>query len=203
MTDIFRITGGVFSANTYILTDGGEKCFTVDCCDYSLIVGFLKEHGLRCEAVLLTHAHFDHCGEAALLQRDGAKIYLHKADVPLIKGDGNLGAAMGQPFIPFEPDVVFKDGDKFEICSHLIEVVHTPGHTPGGVCFIVDDEIIFSGDTLFKLCVGRTDFPGGDGKELRRSIRDRLFTLGKNYKVYPGHDMPTSLDFEKENNPYV
>lgn len=203
MTDIFRITGGAFSANTYILTDGGEKCFAVDCCDYSLIGGFLKEHGFRCEAVLLTHAHFDHCGEAALLQRDGAKIYLHKADVPLVKGDGNLGAAMGQPFIPFEPDVVFEDGDKFEICSHIIEVVHTPGHTPGGVCFIVDDEIIFSGDTLFKLCVGRTDFPGGDGKELRRSIRDKLFTLGKNYKVYPGHDMPTSLDFEKENNPYV
>ncbi len=203
MNDIFRITGGAFSANTYILTDGDKNCIAVDCCDYALVSGFLKEHGLKCEAVLLTHAHFDHCGEAALMQRDGAKIYLHKADVPLVKGDGNLGKAMGQPFIRFEPDVVFEDGDKFDICAHEIEVVHTPGHTPGGVCYIVDDEIIFSGDTLFKLCVGRTDFSYGNGKELRRSIKEKLFTLRKDYKVYPGHDMPTSLMFERENNPYV
>ncbi len=203
MNDIFRITGGAFSANTYILTDKDRNCIAVDCCDYALVSGFLKEHGLKCEAVLLTHAHFDHCGEAALMQRDGAKIYLHKADVPLVAGDGNLGKAMGQPFIPFEPDVVFEDGDKFEICAHEIEVLHTPGHTPGGVCYIVDDEIIFSGDTLFKLCVGRTDFSYGDGRELRRSIKEKLFTLVKDYKVYPGHDMPTSLVFERENNPYV
>ncbi|MCI9031112.1 MAG: MBL fold metallo-hydrolase [Clostridia bacterium] len=203
MKDIYRITGGAYSANTYILTDGGEDCFVVDCCDYALISDFLKTHGLKCKAVLLTHAHFDHCGEAELLQRDGAEIYIHEADVPLVKGEGNLGAAMGQPFIPFEPDIIVKDGDRFEICGHKIAIVHTPGHTPGGVCYIVDAEILFSGDTLFKLCIGRTDFPCGNGAELRRSIKEKLFTLGKDYKVYPGHDMPTSIFFDKENNPYV
>ena len=203
MTDIYKVTAGAFAANTYVITCSNGDCIAVDCCDHEKVSKFLREKNLNCRLLLLTHAHFDHCGEAALLQRDGAKVYIHEDDFPLVNSDGNLAAAMGQKFVPFVPDVKVKDGEELELFGHVIRVIHTPGHTPGGACYLFDDEVIFSGDTLFRLSVGRTDFPCGDFAALRTSVREKLFTLPKDYKVYPGHGMPTSIAFERDNNRYV
>lgn len=201
--DITRLTTGRVSSNTYIVTDNDRDCIIIDCDDGLKIKNFLESKGLLCKALLLTHAHFDHCNGAACLQKNGAKVYLHEADRPLLKSGGNLAAAMGQKFNEFIPDVSVNDGDTFNVCGFDVKVIHTPGHTVGSVCYIINDEVIFSGDTLFYLSVGRTDFPTGNQAQLSSSIKDKLFVLDKDYKIYPGHDRPTHLFFERENNFYV
>lgn len=203
MKNVYRISGGPLFSNSYILTENNSDCIVVDCCDGDKILRFLHDNGLKCRAVFLTHAHFDHCMNVSELAKEGAEIYMHEADIPLIHSSDNLAETMGADFKPFDVDVKVADGDIYSLCSMTVKVIHTPGHTRGGVCYLVDDEIIFSGDTLFRMSVGRTDFPGGNARELAGSVKEKLFTLQKNYSVYPGHDEATNIFFERENNRYV
>ncbi len=110
-----------------------------------------------------------------------------------------VGDASG---LRFTPDVTVRDGDVIEINGHNFEVISTPGHTPHGVCFVTDGEKIFTGDTLFRLSIGRTDFTLGNKPELIKTVK-MLFALDGDYEVFPGHGEPTTLDYERKNNPYV
>jgi beta-lactamase domain protein len=199
---IIRQTAGIAATNSYILCSENGGCAVVDPGDdASGLKKIINDNGWKCTAVLLTHAHFDHAGSCFEFQSMGAKIYMHAADMQLIETDKNLAPLFGKKFQRFVLDVVIDDGDEIEILNEKITVLHTPGHTAGSVCYVVEN-VIFSGDTLFRLSVGRTDFPTGSMKELNTSVK-RLLALPGNYTVYPGHGEITNLDFERANNPYA
>lgn len=199
---IKRIEIGALGVNTYFLTENGCDCIVVDPGDdEQSIQQFLSENGLKAQAVLLTHAHFDHSNGVKFLQEKGATVYMHRGDVRMLNSHENLAVYCGRQFNAFSVDVFVEDGKSYQICGIDFTVMHTPGHSEGSVCYILSDAII-SGDTLFYLSVGRTDFPGGSVAKLRASLQ-KLFALKKDYEVYPGHGQSTSLYFEKENNPYA
>lgn len=202
MNRIYKVVGGALQTNSYVVTANDKDCIIIDCCDAEKLSEYLKDNNLICRAVLLTHVHFDHCGDAALLQNGGAKIYVHENDVALIDGRGNLAESMGFKFISFRPDVIVRDGDIIDLYGIKIKVIHTPGHTGGSVCYL-SENTLFSGDTLFRESVGRTDFLTGSREQLSKSIREKLFALKDDCDVLPGHGEPTRLFFERSNNVYV
>lgn len=188
--------------DTYLVTNGREA-FVVDPGDGAdMLTAAAEAEGAKIGWVLLTHAHFDHIGAAAELQRGGALIVMHRDDVPLVGSFKNLAFYAGKKVEHFTPDVTVSGGETLDVAGIAVKVMHTPGHTAGGVCYIAED-CIFSGDTLFELSYGRTDFPTGSFKELKNSIVNKLFALKGDYKVFPGHGAPTTLQFEREHNPVL
>ena len=159
---------------------------------------------IKIKAVLLTHGHFDHCGAAYYFQKLGAKVYIHRNDAEKIKSaKGSLAENFGLPYTPVVADVLLDDGDELNIADYNINVIHTPGHTSGGVCYVIEN-YIFTGDTIFLNSVGRTDLgEDGDHYELLASIMNKLFTLEKDYVLLPGHEENTTLSHEKLTNPYL
>ncbi len=194
---------GPISVNTYIVYDDESKQgFVVDPGgSFKRLAADSEALGLNLCAVLLTHGHFDHIGAAKAFQDAGVRVYIHEADESMLHTGGNLGSMMGLTLQPFRADELLRGGETLNICGMEIKVIHTPGHTEGGVCYILEDKL-FSGDTLFRLTVGRTDFPGGSSSELRASVQ-RLFALPGDMQVYPGHEEPTTLDFERKHNPLI
>ena len=200
MITFYHIVTGNLEVNSYLLTKDGENAILIDCGDdYNKIIEAKKELGLKVRAVLLTHAHFDHSGSAKRLQDDGVKIYISEKDAPKLKNSDNLAFHFGIKFNELEPDYIFSDGDVLNLYGIEIKVVSTPGHTDGSVCFIIEDKI-FSGDTLFKLSFGRTDFPTGNIKHLVSSIK-KLFKCYGGFLVFAGHGESTNIDYEKKFNP--
>lgn len=188
--------------DTYLVLNGA-RAFVVDPgADADKIAAAAKNAGAVIENVLLTHAHFDHIGAAAELQRRGALIVMHRDDVPLVASFKNLAFYTGKTVDKFVPDVTISGGETLDVAGISVKVIHTPGHTAGGVCYVAEDSI-FSGDTLFELSYGRTDFPTGSFKDLKNSLINKLFALKGDYKVYPGHGNPTTLAFEREHNPIL
>lgn len=164
---------------------------------------FLLENNTRERMILLTHAHFDHIGGAEALRREtGVGIGIGSMDAPALADTGiNLSDQFHAHIAPFEADRLFESNEKFSIGDLDISVIFTPGHTVGGVSYLIGD-CLFSGDTLFCGSVGRTDFPGGDIKALKKSVH-RLAALGNDIKVYPGHGDFTLMSLEKENNMFL
>lgn len=197
------IETGSCETDTYMIIEGNDA-IVIDPDDYELINLLLSQQGATAKYVLITHGHFDHIGGVARFAANGAKVYISKIDYDMfIKPDNNVNTEFfGKSVEPFVADVLVGDGDKFRLCNHDFTVIATPGHTPGGVCYIMDDNCIFAGDTLFRLSVGRTDFPLCSHSDLMKSIK-KLFALNGNYAVCPGHGGRTTLDFERKNNPYV
>lgn len=200
---LYHLCSGPLRVNTYFLVneytrdaviiDGGEN--------YKLIKETEKKYGFKIKALLLTHAHFDHAGNAKKLQDDGVKVFISLKDAPKLNNDENLGSDFGRVFDKLTPDYTFTDGDYISACGIKIKALLTPGHTDGSATFIVDD-MMFTGDTLFLESVGRTDFKTGDRDALIKSVK-RLFALDKDYKVYPGHEEFTTLSHERQFNTFI
>lgn len=202
---LFSYPCGPVSANMYFVGRDGEKTVAViDPADDRLAVAILREHGWTLSDILVTHRHFDHLsGVAGLKKATGAKIYISETDAAGLKSNlQSLSMMVGIKLEPTEPDVLLHDGDTFEAAGLAFRVLETPGHTAGGISFVCDGErCVFSGDTLFAGSYGRCDLPTGDFAALSLSIRNVLFALPDDYRVYPGHEDPTTIAQEKKSNP--
>lgn len=196
---VFCVPAGPLRANSYLLTADGKEAVLIDCGGAEPLAA-AQARGLRIGFVLLTHGHFDHIGGCAALQRAGAKVGCAEGERALLNSADNLASLAGVPTEPFTPDLTFRGGDELDLCGLHIRVIATPGHTPGGVCFACGNSL-FTGDTLFCGSVGRTDFPGGSAAALRQSVR-ALLAMEGDMDVYPGHDEPTTLGYERKYNPF-
>ncbi len=197
---IYTVPAGMLRANSYIITENGTDAVLIDC-GGAQPLAFARQKGLNIRSVLLTHGHFDHIAGCAELQAAGAQIGCAEAEKSLLTSPANLAAEMGVRIPAFSVDFTFQGGDELDLCGLKFTVLATPGHTPGGVCFLCGDSL-FTGDTLFCESVGRTDFPGGSTSQLRESVK-KLLALPGNLTVYPGHDEPTTLEHERMFNPFV
>ena len=195
-----RLVLGELGTNVYLLVFDKE-IFVIDPADeVEAIKAAAARYGKPISYVLLTHGHFDHSNAAAQLQRDGAKVLMSKTDYEMIENGFDLAKYCNVQFNSFVPDMFIEEGE-LTLSEQSVRVLATPGHTAGSLTYIIEDNI-FCGDTLFYLSVGRSDLPTGDKRQLTQSIK-KLYTLPKNYPVYPGHGGQTDLDFERKNNPYV
>ncbi|MEE9495052.1 MAG: MBL fold metallo-hydrolase [Desulfobacterales bacterium] len=168
------------------------------------ILQALAESNLTTKLIINTHGHFDHVGANKRLKKvTGAPILIHPLDAPLLNQLANSAAAWGMTAENSPaPDRELQDGDEVTFGKVLLKVIHTPGHTPGGISLYTDSEV-FVGDTLFAGSIGRTDFPGGSFETLQASIQQKLFALRDDLKVYPGHNQTTTIGVEKRTNPFV
>jgi hydroxyacylglutathione hydrolase len=201
---------GSYQTNCYVLREDEtvKDCLVVDTAlEAGGLTDFLDEGKLNPVAVVLTHGHADHITGVELL-RDrfpGIKVFIHKLDAEMLTGAlSNLSLMAGMRFSTEPADFTLEEGDIVEQASVKLKVLHTPGHTPGGICLYSEDEgIVFSGDALFCAGIGRTDFPDGSMTQLLKSIREKLLVLPENTVVYPGHGPATTIAQEKTTNPYL
>jgi len=199
------IVGPLFS-NCYIIYDDLEKIGAVidpgDNADNVLDV--IKELDIKVIYILATHGHFDHVGAVAPIKKAlNAEFLAHEDDFFFIEDGENAARRWGiniEP--PPKPDRFIEDGDKIKIGKFELKVIHTPGHSPGGVCFLYD-QMLFGGDTLFQGSIGRTDFRKGSFEDLKNSIRKRLYLLSDDTIVYTGHGPATTIGDEKKYNAFV
>lgn len=198
---------GPLQCNCYIVGDPETKeAIVIDPGDDAdRLAESLAEKQLTVTAIVATHAHFDHVVAAERLRAlTGAPFYLHAEDKPLLawmQESGRLFLGMELPPPP-EVDTEAREGDRLQAGSVALEVVHTPGHSPGSIS-LISDNAVFSGDTLFAGSIGRTDLPGGDTQALLDAVKDKLFRLDADLPVYPGHGPATTLGAEQESNPFV
>ena len=195
-------TFGGMANNAFLLIDNNtNKSALIDCPEFNqAMVDLIGDTDLQ--YILLTHGHFDHIiGAKAVKEKYGCAIAISAEDAPMLtSGRLSLAAFCGAEQNSVEPDILLADGDEINLGDSVITVMKTPGHTKGSVCFVCGDSL-FSGDTLFKLSCGRTDFPGGSWEELESSLK-KISELDGDMKIYTGHDSVTTLDYEKKNNIY-
>ena len=205
MLNLKTFSPGMVYANCYIVKDEESgDAFVVDPGAYNkrLEAELEKMNIEKLRYILLTHGHFDHIeGVKKLKENYGGEIVIHIEDADCLY-DKHKSLASRFFFIQnnVTADKLVNDGERLSFGEDEIEVVHTPGHTVGSVCYLIGD-MMFSGDTLFRNTVGRTDFPGGSFEQIKKSLQ-KLSLLEKDYKVYPGHDVSTTLSAEKKHNPY-
>ena len=202
--EMIQLMLGELATNSYILKLGNQDAIIIDIGNGAeKVLQALEVYHLNLKAILLTHGHYDHVsGVEQVRQATGAEVYIHEKDAVMLKSE-EKNLALDFPntnYIPVEEYHRLKDGDILEISGHKIEVMHTPGHTSGSVCYLIED-MMFCGDTLFKGSAGRTDL-GGNRDELMRSLK-KIASLEKNYHVYPGHFEDSTLEKEKASNPYL
>ncbi len=155
--------------------------------------------------IINTHGHFDHIRAIdAVSEVYPVPLAIHSADVPMYT-DASVAELYGypSPLVKRQPDILLNEGDRISFGSLALEVICTPGHTPGGVCLVNNPYCVFSGDTLFQRGIGRTDLPGGNYEQIITSIREKLYTLDDDLVVFPGHGEPTTIIEEKHENPFV
>lgn len=188
---IFSMQGDYLSECTYLVCEEGCAIVIDPGTSAERILSECEKIGVRLLAVLLTHGHSDHTVGAHDLQRKGYKVYAHKDEFSVIAGRASLALVLGLPQDSFSPDVALSDGSVIDLKPFKIMVIHTPGHTQGGVCYLINDAL-FTGDTLFPGSYGRTDFPAGDEQDLICSIANELFELPPETKVFSGHGDSTA-----------
>ena len=194
---------GHIAANCYMLLSDNAAVVIDPGIFSQRVKDFLNENSEKERLILLTHAHFDHiCGAERLRADTGVKIAVGEKDAPaLIDTSLSLSDKFHAHQTPFEADILLKDNEIFNVGDIEFKSLSTPGHTVGGMCYLTE-KLLFSGDTLFLESVGRTDFPGGDGEALLKSIK-RLLSLDEDIEVYPGHGEPTTIEHEKLYNPFA
>lgn len=194
-----------FDENCYVVSDNTGEGVVIDPGGMaSTILEYIREAKLSIKAVLNTHGHCDHIGaDDAIRDATEAPLYIHKEDAPML-GDVklNLSAFMGFRALARPAEHLLSEGDVISFGQSKLEVLHTPGHSKGGVCF-VGDGVVFTGDTLFAGSIGRSDFPGGSEVELIGNIKKRLLVLPDDMKVYSGHGPSSEIGWERARNPYL
>lgn len=198
---------GPLACNCYIVGDAATKQVVVIDPGGAPeeLAALIQRNGWTVTGIVATHAHFDHILAAQSLRSlTGAPFHLHRADRPLLDWWEESGSFFLGADLPPAPDVDndASEGDKIAAGEVALEILHTPGHSPGSIS-LVGEAIVFSGDTLFADSIGRTDLPGGDTDALLSSVRDKLFPLGDELPVYPGHGPATTLGTERRSNPFV
>lgn len=204
---IVNIPTGMLQANTYLVCDETSRLgFIVDIGGYSKeLKNIIEKNDIQIQYIVLTHGHGDHIGGVQEHLKDfpDAKVVCSRAEEKMLL-DPELNEAhhFGPEKVSFKPDILVDDGDTLTVGNMTMKFIMTPGHTEGGMCILVDD-VLFSGDTLFCRSIGRTDLAGGDFRTIMESIKKKLFLLPDETQVLPGHMGPTTIGFEKENNPFV
>lgn len=200
------ITVSSCATNCYLCFDPDTKRgFILDPGDSPDRIKFkVSKLGFTPELIVITHGHFDHIGAALELKESyGIKIMaLDKELDQLADSSLNMTSMYAESPVSIKPDIVVTDGQQVDICGHKATIIHTPGHTPGGMCvYFADEDMLLSGDTLFCESLGRYDFPGGSGRDIISSIVNKLFTLPKQTVVFPGHGEETTIEHELVYNP--
>ena len=199
---VYTVPLGALAANCYVVMCGENRCILIDVGENpARLERLLAVKQLTPEAVFLTHGHYDHVGGVEEIRsRYEIPVYIHEADQNMLRsGDANLCRQISaQTFQPVQSYQTVRDGDTLQIGERLVRVMHTPGHTSGGVCYFIEDAV-FTGDTLFAGSVGRTDL-GGNVQELRQSLA-ALVAIEEEYQVFPGHFQSSTLRWEKTHNP--
>lgn len=203
---IDSLTVGPLAENCYLI-GVAPRCAVVDPgAESERIFAAVERHELKPEQIVLTHGHIDHIAHCAqLAERYGLGLWVHRADLPLLEGPQwpELEALLGARPCP-APAGFLDESRPHEVAGLSLQVLHTPGHSPGGVCLVDDaSRTILVGDTIFAGSVGRTDLPGGDWATLERSIRTKLLVLAGDWRLLPGHGPETTLDEERRHNPFV
>ena len=191
--EILTMPVGDYQTNCFLVwQEGHEKCILIDPGDLpEKILEVVRQQGKTVEAILLTHGHFDHVGGVKKIAKEtGCAVYLREEEntLPFFMTAGALYSTDSYP-------------DTLTVAGLTFTVLHTPGHTPGSVCLLCQD-VIFAGDTLFAGSCGRTDFPGSNPGDMKKSLQ-KLYALPGDYQVFPGHGEDTTLQYEREHNPYM
>ncbi len=196
---------GSYYSNCYIVgSESTKEAAIIDPgADFNKIDRIINELNLTPKMILLTHYHGDHIGAVLeIVEKYNTKVYIHKDDaVPLADSNINFSKQIIGKSISIKPDVLLNDGDILELGELKFEIIHTPGHTKGGICIKVDN-IMMTGDTLFNKSIGRTDLPGGSYEELINSVKEKIFTQSEDIVIYPGHNSPSTIKSEKLGNPF-
>jgi len=199
---------GSFAANCYVVGSSSTmKGMIIDPgAEAATILRTVQQMGLSVSLIVITHAHIDHVGAVrAVTEKTHAQFAIHEAEKGLLlTAPMRMLTSLGLTPIksPPQPDRLLKDSDRIDIDDLHFEVLHTPGHSSGGIC-LLGHGVVFSGDTLFKLGIGRTDFPGCSHERLIKSIHDKLMVLPDETIVYPGHGPPTTIGDERRGNPFL
>lgn len=201
-----RVVVGSFGVNCYIIGDEKTKeAVIVDPgADAKSILSVVKKHDLKVKYIILTHAHGDHIGALdAVKAETNAPVYIHKDDETMLKDKNkNFTTMMGGKAIEMGSDQFAKDGDVIKLGDLELKIIHTPGHSRGGICILVEN-ILVSGDSLFAGSIGRTDLDGGSYPQLIQSIKDKLMPLDDNVTVLPGHGPTSTIGRERIGNPFL
>lgn len=202
-----KFVTGIISTNCYlVINEETKQTVVIDpaACPKKLL-GFIEEEGLKIEAILLTHGHFDHImGIDGFLEYFEVPVYVHEEDERVMNDPVLNQSSTYTSGYTFSGAQYLRDRQTLELAGFVFEVIHTPGHTWGGCCYYVASEnVLFSGDTLFQESVGRTDFETSSMSDLMHSVREKLFRLPEETHVYPGHMGETTIGHEKTHNPYV
>jgi hydroxyacylglutathione hydrolase len=206
MVIIKRLVVGSLSANCYIVgSEATREGLVIDPGGNAAdIFQAISDSGLDIKVIVLTHGHSDHIAALYDVQdRTGAEVAIHTADAEFLRGRGSFSTMFGISYkTPAEPDRLLNEGDFIDIGDLHFLVLHTPGHTPGSICLLLDNKI-FTGDTLFYRGIGTTLMPGSSRRQLIDSIQKRLMVLPDNTTVYPGHGRETTIGAERQNNPFL
>jgi glyoxylase-like metal-dependent hydrolase (beta-lactamase superfamily II) len=206
--DVRMFTVGPVQENSFLFRrDGSDRALLVDPGDEApTLLAAIEQLGVKLDGILLTHTHFDHIGAVAPVARaTGAEVWVPEIEKPVLADINSFVPWPGfGPFEDWDAEHTLKGGETLELAGFEIDVIFTPGHSPGHVTFsIADDQVVFSGDVLFQGSVGRTDLPGGDWPTLLESIRTLVETLPAETRVFPGHMGITTLGAERASNPFL
>lgn len=202
----FSLPTGPLEVNCYVVgSENSGDAVVVDPGGHvDEILNEVEKRNLKVKWIINTHGHFDHIGgNSDLVERTGAELMIHAADIPVLQGSKEHASVFGLTTTASPvPERTLSDGEVLSLGDMEFRVIHTPGHSPGGICLLIEDRLIV-GDTLFAGSIGRTDLPGGNHEQLISNIKDKLLVLPDTTRVYPGHGPSSTIGQEKQFNPFL